>query len=205
MPSGCPRCASGASSAVLAPSIAELFDQRCRPATSPTRPGWSLHQFARRQPWIGMRSSCVATVIPALAATTSSSPSRSRISDGACVDERAPALDDQLEHALEIGVAAHRQRDRLRGLQAAHGALELTAALLGVLVEAGVLDRDPRPASQHDDRVLIGLVELSALLLGQVEVAPRLAADQDRHTEERAHRRVSRGKAIGRGCSPTLG
>ena len=45
--------------------------------------------------------------------------------DAARLDERAAALDDQLEHALELGLGADRERDRLRRLQPPHGPLEL--------------------------------------------------------------------------------
>ena len=43
------------------------------------------------------------------------------------VDERAAALDDQLEHSVEIGLPAHGAGDRRRGLDLADGALELVA------------------------------------------------------------------------------
>ena len=62
-------------------------------------------------------------------------------------DERPPALDDQLEDAVEVGLAAERARDRGRRLEPADGALELVAALLERLVEPRVLDRDRRPSS----------------------------------------------------------
>src|SRR5207253_1570190 len=44
---------------------------------------------------------------------------------------------------------------------------------------------------------LIRLVELSSTLVGQIQVSPRLAADQDRDAEERGHRGMARRKAVG--------
>ncbi len=120
--------------------------------------------------------------------------------------ERAPALDDQLEHAVEVGLAADRARDRGRRLEPAHGRLELVPAALGGLVEAGVLDRDPGPLGEDHDRVLVGRRERgAALLLGQVEVAPGLAADQHRRAEERRHRRVAGREAVGAGVVADAG
>ena len=112
-------------------------------------------------------------------------------------DERAPALGDELEDALQVGLAADGARDRGRRLEGGHGALELVAAAAHVAVQARVLDRDRRPAGEDDERLLVGLVELAALLLGEVEVAVGLAADEDRHAEEAVHRRVVERKAVG--------
>jgi hypothetical protein len=47
--------------------------------------------------------------------------------------------------------------------------------------------------------LLVGLVEVAVGLLGQVEVAPGLAADHDRDDEEIAHRRVTRREPEGAG------
>ena len=118
--------------------------------------------------------------------------------DGARVDQRAPALDDQLEHAIELGLAAQRHCDRQRRLQPAHGTLELGAPALGGLEEARVLDPHARPRGECDHCHLVGGRELAAAgLLGQVEVAPRPVPDQDRNTEERAHRRMRSREAVG--------
>jgi hypothetical protein len=89
-----------------------------------------------------------------------------------------------------------RAGDRRGRLEAAHGPLELGPARVDDAVQARVLDRDRRPVGKHDDRVLVLLVELAAGLLGEVQVAPRLAADQDRHAEERPHRRVAGREAV---------
>ena len=81
--------------------------------------------------------------------------------------------------ARAISTVASSAGDRLLQL----GAL----ALLGVGVAPGMVDRDAGELGQHDDRFLVLLAEpLGALLVGQVEVAERLAADQDRHAQERA-------------------
>jgi hypothetical protein len=113
------------------------------------------------------------------------------------VDEGAPALDDELEHAVEVGLAADRAGDRRGRLEAEHGTLERGPALLGALVEPRVLDRDARPVGEDHDRLLVGAREVPAAgLLGQVQVAPGLAADHHRDAEERVHRRMSRGEAV---------
>jgi hypothetical protein len=109
----------------------------------------------------------------------------------------APALNDQLEHPIELGIEADRARDRRRGLEAAHGALELGATLLGALVEARVVDRDGGPLRQHHEQPLVAFGEvLTAALVGQVEVAVGLFADDDRRSQEGRHRRVARREAV---------
>ena len=82
--------------------------------------------------------------------------------------------------------------------QPAHGALELLASGGHVAIEPGVLDRDRRPVGQDDDGLLVvGRERLAADLLGEVQVPPRLAANEDRDAEEGAHRRVPRREAVG--------
>ena len=50
---------------------------------------------------------------------------------------------------------------------------------------------------EHDGGLLVLVGELlAAFLLGQVEVAPSLAADDERHAEEGGHRRVADREAI---------
>jgi hypothetical protein len=46
-----------------------------------------------------------------------------------------------------------------------------------------MLDRDRGPVGEHGHRLDVGIVEPAAALLRQVQVAPRLAADQQRHAE----------------------
>ena len=89
---------------------------------------------------------------------------------GARFDERPAPLDDQLEDALELDVGAEGQRDGLRRLKPPHRAFELATAFLGDSEETGVLDRDPGPAREHDDRAFVGEIEVSLALLGEIEV-----------------------------------
>ena len=64
------------------------------------------------------------------------------------------------------------------------------------LVQARVLDRDRRLRGEQRHELLVLARELPpAGLLGQVEVAEGDAAQQDRHAEEGAHRRVMRREA----------
>ncbi len=80
--------------------------------------------------------------------------------EAARLDERAPALGDQLEHGLELHLRADGDGDRARGLQAAGRVLELVAARGDGLVQAGVLDRDRRPRGEDHDGLLVDRVEL---------------------------------------------
>ena len=69
-----------------------------------------------------------------------------------------------------------------------------------LVVQAGVLDRDARRGGERDDDLLVAGREVaSTRLLGEVEVAEDAVADPDRHPEERRHRRVVVGEAVGRG------
>ena len=55
----------------------------------------------------------------------------------------------------------------------------------------------PAAAASADDELLVDVGEhVAAGLLGEVEVAEHLVADQDRHPEERRHRRVVRREAV---------
>ena len=64
----------------------------------------------------------------------------------------APALDDQLEHALQIGLEADRPRDRRGRLEPSNGSLQIRAAARDVLVQARVVDRDRGPLGQARPR-----------------------------------------------------
>ena len=96
----------------------------------------------------------------------------------------------------EVGLRPDRAGDRRRRLQPLDGALQLGRALDAAPVQVRVLDRDPGPAREHGDGAHVELVELAALLVGEVHVPPRLAADQERDAEERLHRRMTGGEAV---------
>ena len=118
------------------------------------------------------------------------------------LDESAAPLDDQLQNALEADLSSDRLRDLGGRLEASHCALELGAAVALAAVEASILDGGGGPGRQDDDRFLIGLVEFALLLVRQVEVPPRFTANQERYSEEAAHRRVADREPVGLGvCS----
>ena len=154
------------------------------------------HHLARRRPVDRDAHALVAPALPGDRGEHEVIALAQQDHDAARLDERSPALDDQLEDAIELDVGTDGQRDRLGRLQAADGALELAATLFGGVVQAGVVRGDPGPAREHDDRLLVGLVEFAAALLGEVQVAPDLAADEHRHAEEAVHRRMARGEPI---------
>ena len=77
---------------------------------------------------------------------------------------------------------------------------------LDLLVETGVLDRDPGVKRERLDEPLVVDRELAgAALVRQVEVAHRGALDLDRHAEERAHRRMVRRESRGVGVPGDVG
>ena len=165
-------------------------------------------------PSSGTRASSSAGLYsPAAALTTSSSPSQQRDDQRPRVHERAPALDDQLEDALELHLASDRFGD-VRRRAHPRMACSSSSARIARGRRAGVLDRDAGPCREEDRRLLVRLRERAVVLLGEVQVPPGLAANQDRHTEERRHRRMllagtrrsSRGsptsaRRSGSGCS----
>ncbi|WP_246851907.1 hypothetical protein [Patulibacter sp. SYSU D01012] len=116
---------------------------------------------------------------------------------GAGVDERPPALGDEVEDAVQVGLGADGAGDRGRGGQAGVDALELVVPLPQPVVQPCVRHGDGRPVGEDDERLLVRGGERAAGPLGQVQVAPRPAAHQDRHAEERRHRRVGVGDAEG--------
>ena len=143
----------GTSSAVCASGHAELA--RRRSAGGPRRRR-SAPAGARSSTCAGgrLRRSATRTSVqrrsrrPRSAATTSSSPSRSMISDGCARRPARAALDDQLEHALEPGLAADRDRDVACRLEPAHGALELDRG--GARwARTGARSRSPSPPSRR--------------------------------------------------------
>jgi hypothetical protein len=70
------------------------------------------------------------------------------------------------------------------------------------LVQPGVLDRHRSLSRQQLRQLLVlGAEVLPSLLLRQVEVSVRHAAEDDRQAEERLHRRVVRRKSGGAGVA----
>ena len=109
---------------------------RRAPASPPGRPRPRSGSSAR---WTSSPTS------PAWAATTRRPPLRSRTSSALRLDQRPGPLDDQVEHARDVGLAADRAGDVDRGLGPAQRLLDLRLAFAQGGVEAGVLDRDPGP------------------------------------------------------------
>ena len=117
--------------------------------------------------------------------------------DALRLDQGPASLDDQFEHSLQIRRTADRIGDVARGPERAHRLLELLATALAVLVQPRVLDRRSRPLRQREGCFLVLIAELAAaLLFGEIQVAPGLAADHDRDPEEGVHRRVVDRKPV---------
>jgi hypothetical protein len=94
----------------------------------------------------------------------------------------SPALGDQLEDHVYVGLCADCARKLCRGLQGGDRALQLVASFHRARVAASVVECHARELGQHTERLLVGLRELlSACLLGQVEVPEGRTVDQDRH------------------------
>ena len=108
---------------------------------------------------------------------------RERDRDEARADQPAQPAGDQLEQARELDFARERGPDLIQRL-------ELVRPCGRRLVEARILDRDCGLARERLDELLVGGGERALLLLGQVEVPEGTAAQQDRHPEEAAHRRM---------------
>ena len=115
------------------------------------------------------------------------------------VDERATALGDQLEHSVEVRLAADGAGDGGRGLELAQGAPQLVVLGPQASVHARVVDRYRGPARQDNRGLLVSRIEVPALLLREVQVAERLAADQHGNAEEGLHARVAGREAVGTG------
>ena len=114
---------------------------------------------------------------------------RERDQDELRLDELLQAARDEGEERLELELRDERVADLVQRL-------ELPQPARRALVQPRVLDRDGglRGEQLRQLLVLVGEVE-AAGLLGQVEVAVRDAAEDDRQAEERLHRRVVRWKA----------
>ncbi len=95
----------------------------------------------------------------------------------------------------ELGDLLQRQAHRVQPLDDAVMQVASDAFALGhhaqggqAIVEPGVLDGDAGVAGEQLDQALVAVGELGgALLVGQVQVADRPAADRDGHAQERGH------------------
>ena len=75
-----------------------------------------------------------------------------------------------------------------------------------LLVQTCVLYRGGGDGGENDRHVLVLLGErLAADLLGQIKVAEHAAAADDRHTQERVHRRMVRRETVGIGVLGEIG
>ena len=117
-------------------------------------------------------------------------PGRERDDDEPRVEQLAQPPRDEVEQPVEVGLAS-RARCRPRSATRA-GATSASPPRTAARSRSR-----PRPgAASSVDELLVLLGEvLAAGLLGQVEVAVGDAAQQDRHAEERAHRRMVRREA----------
>ena len=60
-------------------------------------------------------------------------------------------------------------------------------------------------SARYEDGFLVAFVELAVLFLGEVEIAPYLAADQKRDAEEGVHGRMADGESVGLGVRADVG
>jgi hypothetical protein len=112
------------------------------------------------------------------------------------LDEGTTTLDHEVEDDVEIRLPRECLGDLLGRLVGRHAPLELPPPPLLRAERPRVADGHRRPVGEHPHRLLVLIVEAPAGLLGEVEVPPRLTAHQDRHAQERAHRRVTDGKPV---------
>ena len=145
-------------------------------------------------PSIGIREPTARlSTWPALAATTSSVPSAS-----SSTSERAPisARPRLTISSSTRSTSVSAPIARTIAVVASNPCTARSSSSLRVWTpceEPGVVDRDPGPARQDGRRLLVGDRELRrVLLLGQIQLAPRLAADHDRHAEDAASRAAGR-------------
>ena len=180
--------------------------RRARPARSAAatgrRPGARAAGVRRTSPATDpataiRRPTTSAGTSPAAAWTTSSSPSRSATSIARASTRARPRLTSSSRmRSRSVSPPTARAIDDV--VSSAETARSSSSRRDGdAAVQASVLDRDRRPVGQDDERLLVGLVEVAAGLLGQVEVAVGLAADEDRHAQEAVHRRVAEREAVG--------
>ena len=118
-------------------------------------------------------------------------PCRERDGDETGPQEFAQVVDDEAEQRFDVSLGRERVADLVQRLQLPRPAGRR-------LVEPRVLDGDSRLTRKQGDELLILLGEvLPKLLLGEIEVAVGDAAQQDRHAQERLHRRM-RGREADR-------
>ena len=138
---------------------------------------------------------------PAIADDDQRSPASSsrRISRTRASTQRPRPLDDQLEHAVEVGLPAERRADRRSSPRARAQRARAHRGGGARRARRAARSRSPWPPSRRASRIASSSasVNVAALLLGEVEVAVGLAADADRHAEERRHRRMARREAVG--------
>ena len=114
-------------------------------------------------------------------------PRAGREDDGheACPEQLAQAPNDKVEQALEVRLGGERVPDLVQRL-------ELARPVDRGLVQARVLDRDRGLRREQGHELLVLVRELLVpLLLRQVQVPVGDTAQQDRHAEERPHRRMA--------------
>ena len=134
------------------------------------------------------RSSCRPTISPHRSPSAASIRSVPSSAGSAIVTRRAPISPrrrraiSSSSRASSISLASARPDLVQR--------LELVGPRGRRLVQARILDRDRGLARERLDELLVAGGERALLLLGQVEVPEGTAAQQDRHAEEAAHRRM---------------
>ena len=198
-----PRKTSGTSSAVSAPTTPRR--RRRRPAAPARRPTRSRSRASSTSPSAvpsrGSRApSARPSTWPAPPRPRSSSPSASS-SDAATrrVDERAGALDDQLEHAVEVGLR-RRPRGRSRVVASSPRTARSSSArrLLGLAYRRAFSIAIAAQPASVDRRLLVGLVNgrRRPSRSGRGCPTPRRGS-RIGTPRKRAHRRVAGREAVG--------
>src|ERR1700722_10606259 len=114
-----------------------------------------------------------------------------------CRHQRPPALDHNLERAIQVACITDRTGDITSGLKTADRLFEPQPAFLAPFVGARVVDRSRSKVSENDGSRFIVFGELvRVLLVGEVEIAPHLASYDNWHAEEAAHRRMGSWEAV---------
>ena len=111
-------------------------------------------------------------------------------SASARVGQASKPFADERQQTLDVGLVDNGS-DRL--VQD----LELAGPPRRRLVETRVLDRDGGLRCEEPDELLVVVGEVAALLLREIEVAVRDAAQHHGHAQKRVHRRMTRREADG--------